>query len=180
MSSPEYHTLFSVNIIPIVRGKITIETTPLENLLATSNLVLRQVWNRTVADVVAQYTGLTVPQLGCLYGWDQVFLNFINTATWSDVNAFRLCSEYEKLTLHRILVQLSTAPAVNCFGTISLSSSTYDVRESDAIVVIFVQLLGHVDDVIQVSLSVTPVYTGYQCNIPSWRNWTETSNYQHT
>jgi hypothetical protein len=114
MSLPEYHTLFSVNIIPIVEGKITIETTPLENLLATNNLVLRQVWNRTVADVVAQYTGLTVPQLGCLYGWDQVFLNFINTTTWGDVSAFRLCSEYEKLTLHRILVQLSTAPAVNC------------------------------------------------------------------
>ena len=111
---PDYHSLFSVNIIPIVEGKITIESTPLENLLATDNLVLRQVWNRTVADVVAQYTGLTVQQLGCLYGWNQDFLDFINGTTWEDVSAFRLCSDYETMTLHRILVQLSTTPVVNC------------------------------------------------------------------
>ena len=114
LSLPNYHTLFSEDIIPIVRGKITIESTPLENLLAADNLVLRQVWNRTVADVVAQYTGLTVQQLGCLYGWNQDFLDFINGTTWGDVSAFRLCSDYETMTLHRILVQLSTAPVVNC------------------------------------------------------------------
>ena len=114
LSLPNYHTLFSEDIIPIVRGKITIESTPLENLLAADNLVLRQVWNRTVADVVAQYTGLTVQQLGCLYGWNQDFLDFINGTTWGDVSTFPLCSDYETMTLHRILVQLSTAPVVNC------------------------------------------------------------------
>ena len=114
MILPDYHNLFSVNIIPIVRGKITIESTSFESLLAQDNLVLRQVWNRTVADVIAQYTGLTVQQLGCLYGWDQTFLDFITGITWEDVSAFRLCSEYELLTLHQILVQLSTAPVVNC------------------------------------------------------------------
>jgi hypothetical protein len=36
-------------------------------------------------------------------------------------------------------------------GTISLSSSTYDVRESDGNVVIFVELVGgQVDDVVEV------------------------------
>ena len=114
MTLPVYHQLFSDAIIPIVEEKITIESTPLENLLALDNLVLRQVWNRTVADTIAEYTGLTVQQLGCLYGWDQNFLNFINRTTWGDVSAFRLCNEYEKLSLHKILIQLLTAPAVNC------------------------------------------------------------------
>ena len=114
MTLPDYHTLFSLNIILIVQGKITIESTPFESLLARDTLILRQVWNRTVADVVTQYTGLSVQQLGCLYGWDQTFLDFITGLTWEDVSAFRLCSEYELLTLHRILVQLLTAPEVNC------------------------------------------------------------------
>ncbi len=114
MTLPQYHSLFSLNIIPIVQGKITIESTPLESLLANDNLVLRQVWNRTVADVVSQHTGLTAQQLGCLYGWNQVFLDFITGTTWEDVSAFRLCNEYEKLILHEILVQLSTAPTMNC------------------------------------------------------------------
>ena len=114
MPLPEYHTLFRANIIPIVQRKITFETTPLENLLAADNLVLLQVWNKTVAEVVSQYTGLTVQQLGCLYGWNQVFLEFINEITWGNVSAFRLCSEYEKLALHEICVQLLTAPILNC------------------------------------------------------------------
>ena len=111
---PNYHTLFSEAIIPIVGGKITIESTPLENLLAADNLVLRQVWNRTVAEVIAQYTGLTEQQLGCLYGWNQDFLDFINRTRWGNVSAFRLCNKYETMTLHQILVQLSTTTAVNC------------------------------------------------------------------
>ena len=114
MTLPDYHTLFSANIIPIVQGKVSIESTPLENLLAQDNLVLQQVENRTVADVVAQYTDLSVQQLECLYGWDQTFLDFMTGITWKNVSAFRLCSEYELLTLHQILVQLSTAPEVNC------------------------------------------------------------------
>ena len=114
MTLPDYHTLFSTNIIPIVQGKISIESTPLENLLAQDNLVLQQVENRTVADVVAEYTDLSVQQLGCLYGWSQTFLDFITEITWKNVSAFRLCSEYELLTLHQILVQLSTAPEVIC------------------------------------------------------------------
>ena len=114
MPLPEYHTLFSINIIPIVEGKITIETTAFEDLLAENNLVLRQIWNRTVAEVVAQYTGLTAQQLGCLYGWNQFFLDFINEITWGNVSAFRLCGAYEKCALHQILVQLLTAPTVNC------------------------------------------------------------------
>ena len=114
MTLPDYHTLYSNYIIPVVQGKITIESTPFERLLAQDNLVLQNVRNRTVADVTAQYTGLSVQQLGCLYGGDQIFLSLITTFTWGNVSSFRLCSEYELLTLHQILVQLSTAPVVNC------------------------------------------------------------------
>ena len=111
---PVYHQLFSNDIIPIVEGKIAIESTPLENHLATDNLVLRQVWNRTVADIIAEYTGLTVQQLGCIYDWDQTFLNFINGTTWGNVSAFRLCNEYENQSLYQISIQLLTAPEVIC------------------------------------------------------------------
>ena len=57
LSLPEYHILFRVNIILIVEEKITIEIEKhtFRSLLATDNLVLRQVWNRTVTDVVARY-----------------------------------------------------------------------------------------------------------------------------
>ncbi|XP_028399458.1 uncharacterized protein LOC114522881 [Dendronephthya gigantea] len=158
MTLPNYHTLFRESIIPIVQGKITIESTPFESLLSNDDLILRQVWNRTVADVIAQYTGLSVPQLGCLYGWDQNFLNFINGTTWEDVSAFRLCSEYEKMTLHEILVLLLTAPKVNCFATISLSASNYNVDESGRFVVVLVELSGgEVDKEVKVILSVTAV-----------------------
>ena len=111
---PDYHTLYSNSIIPVVQGKVTIESTPFESLLAQESLVLQNVRNRTVADVIAQYTGLSVQRLGCLHGWDQTFLDLITTLTWGDVSSFRLCSEYELLTLYQILVQLSTAPVVNC------------------------------------------------------------------
>ena len=114
MTLPDYHTLYSNSIIPVVQGKITIESTPFESLLAQDDLVLENVRNRTVADVTAQYTGLSVQQLGCLYGWDQTFLDLITNLTWRDVSSFRLCSEYELLTLYQILVQLLTAPVVNC------------------------------------------------------------------
>jgi hypothetical protein len=105
MPLPEYHTLFKVNITTIVEGKITFERTSFENLLATDNLVLWQVWNKTIAEVVLQYTGLTVQALECLYGWNESFPDVIQT--WDEVSRSRLCSEYEKLTLHRILVQLT-------------------------------------------------------------------------
>ena len=106
MQLPEYHRLFSVNITPIVLKKITFERISFENLLAANDLVLWQVWNETVVDVVLQYTGLTIQELGCLYGWVEFFLEWIAEMTWRSVSESLLCSEYEKSTLYKILIQL--------------------------------------------------------------------------
>ena len=161
MQLPEYHRLFSVNTTPIILGKITFERISFENLLAADNLVLWQVWNETVADVVFQYAGLTVGELGCLYGWDELFLELIAVTVWRSVSESVLCSEYEKSTLYKILIELSKKVGEEsdiCFVTaISLSSINYNVTESDGMVSIIVHYWSIVPDSQEVRLSLSPV-----------------------
>ena len=114
MSFSEYHKLFRDNIVPVVNGKITFESQTLVSLLTNDGLTFDDIENKTVAEVVTEQTGLSLQQLGCLYGWNLDFLNLIEEITWKNVSAYRICNEYQGLTLHSILVTLSTAESKNC------------------------------------------------------------------
>ena len=114
MSFAEYHKIHENHILPIVNGKVALESQTLISILTKNGLTLNHIENRTVAEIMSEQTGLSVQHLGCLYGWNSAFLELINQITWGNVSAFRICDDYQVLTLHRILESLLTAQPKNC------------------------------------------------------------------
>ena len=120
-----YQTMYHNTVVNLMRKKISFETDTFVTILTRLGITFESIKeNETVAETIENRVGLTQEQLRCLYGWSTQFSAFLEGINWANVSSFRLCNDYTKWTLHRILVALQSSKATVC-GKYFLDSEFY-------------------------------------------------------